>query len=530
MDKLLERRKFIKTVSAATVGFGSMVSFQSCKQNNEPKAIATFERLSRSTPEAQGISSSAISGFLNAANESGLEFHGFMIVRNANVVAEGWWSPFKSSYKHTLYSLSKSFTSTAIGLLFDDGKLSVEDKVLSFFPNDAPTEISDDLASMNIKHLLTMNSGHEVGTMPKMFEAEDGNYVKAFLAQPLSYTPGTHFLYNTGATYMLSAIVNKVTGHDTFDFLTERLFKPLNILDADWQRDPKGISVGGYGLRVQTEDIAKLGQLYLQKGKWNGDQLLSEAWIKQATSKQTESNEGDSDWSQGYGYQFWRCKPAPGFYRGDGAFGQYCIVIPHKNTVIAINGESSDMQKSMDLVWEHILPALTDDAKLPKNDKAHKALQTSIASLSLAVVDNSVKSELAKSINNKTYQLAKNKLGAKKVKFDINDDQCRLTIDFGSKTQSYTAGFGKWIIDDNNFQINSSPLTTHDSLNTKSAACAGWTDENTLLLNFKMVEAIHSELWTCKFDKDKLNLSFKSSNKILRNPDTDFEPWQGTLA
>lgn len=530
MDKLLERRKFIKTVGMASVGFGGIAILPSCKQNNAPKVIPSFTSLSRSTPEAQGISSSAITAFLKAANESGLEFHSFMIARNAKVVAEGWWSPFKSEYKHTLYSLSKSFTSTAIGLLSDDGKLNIEDKVLSFFPDDAPAEISDDLASMNIKHLLTMNSGHEVGTMPKMFDAEDGNYVKAFLAQPLSYTPGTHFLYNTGASYMLSAIVNKVAKQDTFDFLSERLFKPLNIVDADWQRDPKGISVGGYGLRVKTEDIAKLGQLYIQKGKWNGKQLLSEAWIAEATAKQTESNDGDSDWSQGYGYQFWRCKPALGFYRGDGAFGQYCIVIPQKNTVIAINSESSDMQQSMDLVWEHILPALTEDLELPKNEEAHKTLQASIASLSLSVMDHKASSPLAEKISNRTYQLSKNAAGAKQLKFHVDNDQCKLTIDFESQTKTFTAGFGKWVIDDNTFQINSSPLTTTDSLNTKSAACAGWTDENTLALNFKMVEAIHSELWTCNFENDKVNISFKSSNKILGNPDTDFEPWEGSLS
>lgn len=506
-----------------------MGSLPSCKQVSPAKIDSPFTKLLRSSPEAQGVLSSAITKFLKAVNESDLEFHSFMIVRNAHVIAEGWWSPFESSYKHTLYSLSKSFTSTAIGMLSDDGKITIEDKVLSFFPNDAPEIISDDLASMSIKHLLTMNSGHKTGTMPQMFEAEDGNYPKAFLKQTLSFKPGTKFLYNTGATYMLSAIVNKVTGQDTFDFLTDRLFKPLNITGADWQRDPKGISVGGYGLRVKTEDIAKLGQLYLQNGKWEGEQLLSETWINEATKKQTDSNEGDSDWSQGYGYQFWRCKPEPGFYRGDGAFGQYCIVIPQKDTVIAITSESKDMGASMDLVWEHILPALDEKTEISKNEPSHTELLETIDSLSLAVLQLPTASFAADKINGKSYELKDNNVGAKKIKLDFNENRCLATIDFGDISQTFTAGFGKWLIGNNNFQIDASPKTTMTSLNTKAAGCAGWKDEYTLVLNFKMVEGIHSELWTLIFEGGKLNVTFKSSNRILGNPDADQSPWEGQL-
>ena len=329
---------------------------------------------------------------------------------------------------------------------------------------------------------------------------------------------------------MLSAIVNKVTGRDTFDFLTDRIFKPLNIVGADWQRDPKGISVGGYGLRVKTEDIAKLGQLYLQKGKWEGEQILSEVWINEATKKQTESNEGDSDWSQGYGYQFWRCKPEPGFYRGDGAFGQYCIVIPQKNTVIAITSESKDMGASMDLVWEHILPALKDEEEIEKNATDHKTLLSTIDALSLATLDHPSTSSINNNkINKKTYALAKNKIGAKKIALNLNENSCIATVDFGITSQTFTAGFGKWLLGQNSFQIDGSPLTAKDSLNTKSAGCAGWKDDNTLLLDFKMVEGIHSELWTLNFEEEKIKISFKSSNKILGNPDSDQPPWEGKL-
>ncbi len=200
---------------------------------------------------------------------------------------------------------------------------------ISFFPNDLPAEVSDRLASMTIKNLLTMNTGHSEGTLNTMRNDSTGNWPKAFLAQPLTHEPGTHFFYNTGATYMLSNIIQQKTGLTVQAYLTPRLFEPLGITGMDWEVDPKGVNVGGYGLRVKTEDIAKLGLLYLNKGGWKGEQLLRRGrsgW-KKPTSKQVTSQEGDNDWSQGYGYQFWRCKPA-GLYRGDGAFGHYCVVMP----------------------------------------------------------------------------------------------------------------------------------------------------------------------------------------------------------
>ena len=205
----------------------------------------TTKRLPRSTPEAQGISATAIQNFVDAANQTIHDIHSLMIVRHGAVVAEGWWHPFEEERNHVLFSLSKSFTSSAIGLAVDEGLLTVDDPVIGFFPDDLPATVNDNLAAMTVHHLLAMYTGHSEDTTDHLHTAADGNWARAFLAQPVTHAPGTHFLYNTGATYMLSAIVQKLTGQTLIDYLTPRLFAPLGIANPTWESCPRGINTGG---------------------------------------------------------------------------------------------------------------------------------------------------------------------------------------------------------------------------------------------------------------------------------------------
>src|SRR6185369_15697784 len=268
-----------------------------------------------------------------------------------------------------LYSLSKSFTSTAVGFAVAEGKLSIDDEVLKFFPDDQPANVSDNLKAMRVRDLLMMSTGQqdEPPTAPDAISA------KSFLAQAVPHLPGTHFKYNTAATFMQSAIVQKVTGQTVLDFLRPRLFEPLGIEHPLWDTNFQGISLGGYGLRVRTEDIAKFGQLYLQKGRWNGKQLIPAEWVAMATSKQT-SNGSDptSDWNQGYGFQFWRCRHNA--YRGDGAFGQYCVVMPDQDAVVAITSGVKDMQAVLNVMWDKLLPGI-ETKKLRANNAASQQLK-----------------------------------------------------------------------------------------------------------------------------------------------------------
>jgi len=314
---------------------------------------AQDKALPRATPESQGVSSAAILDFLETADRTVNSMHSVMIVRHGKVIAEAWWSPESPDKPHVLWSLSKSFCSTGVGLAVAEGKLSVDDPVLKFFPDEAPAQPSQNLKGMRVRDLLTMSTGHQ----NEVALRETKTWTKAFLAHDVPHKPGAHFCYNTPATYMQSAIVKKVTGENLVDYLKPRLFDPLGIDAPKWDASPEGISLGGYGLYLKTEDIAKFGQLYLQGGKWNGVQLIPSEWVEMATSKQVSNGSDPSrDWDQGYGFQFWRCRH--GAFRGDGKDGQFCIVMPNQDVVVAITANTGDMQAELNVVWDKLLPTL----------------------------------------------------------------------------------------------------------------------------------------------------------------------------
>ena len=335
--------------------------------------VCAESSLPRSTPEAHGLSSVAIRKFVEAADKELDSIHSFMLVRNGHVIVECWWAPESPDKPHIMWSLTKSFTSTAVGLAEAEGKLAIDDKVLKYFPDNTPDNPSENLKAMRIRDLLTMTAGHD---RPPLVRESGDDWVKQFLAHSVKHKPGTFFRYNTAASYMLGAIVKKTTGENMIDYLETRLFVPLGIAKPKWESSPQGITIGGFGLYVRTEDIAKLGQLYLQKGKWKGKQLLPENWVNMATSKQVDNSKGiiypQSDWLVGYGFQFWQCRH--GVYRGDGKDGQFCIVMPQYNAVVAMTANNPDMQAQLNLVWKYLLPALKDKP-LPANQMGHRKLK-----------------------------------------------------------------------------------------------------------------------------------------------------------
>jgi len=371
----------MKTTKLFPVLFLICCLLSSCSESH------TINPLPRSTPEQEGVSSKGILDFIAAAERSGQELHSFMLLRHGKVVAEGWWNPYSPDQLHTMYSVSKSFTSTAVGFAVTEGLFSVTDKVVSFFPEFVPADASPYLKEMTVENLLCMATGQSSESVDKI-RIRPFNWVKAFLEAPIENQPGTKFLYNSMATYMLSAIVQKVTGEKIFDYLKPRLFDPLSIQGIDWETDLMGINTGGWGLRLKTEDMAKFAQLLLQKGKWEGKQVVPQKWLEEATTFKIdqrpdlspEEKRGD-DWAQGYCYQFWRC--SHNAFRGDGAYGQYILVMPDQDAVMAITAKVSDMQKELNLVWDYILPAISDEP-LPVNKADQDALKQKLASLKIA--------------------------------------------------------------------------------------------------------------------------------------------------
>jgi len=274
---------------------------------------------------------------------------GYILIQNDKVVHEHYFPPYKAENKSHIWSCSKTFTATAVGICEDMRLLTVDDSVLDYFPEQKISACYN-LRQLKIHHLLSMSTGQKID--PVGFD---------FFGKPFDLLPGSHFMYNSAASHMLSLIVQKITGQKLEDFLQSKLFEPLNFGDLYWRQDSNGATTGGWGLHLCLRDLAKLGQLYLNGGEYNGKRIVSREWIKKATRKHSRSNEFDPrpDWSQGYGYQLWRGQHNT--YRADGRFGQYCIVIPDVNAVFALQSDSvEDMQAILNCVWEFILPQLSD--------------------------------------------------------------------------------------------------------------------------------------------------------------------------
>ena len=468
-------------------------------------SIGSGAELPRSSPESQRISSSAVLAFVEAVDKNVQSMHGFMLMRHGHVVAEGWWAPYDAESPHSLFSLSKSFTSTAVGIAIAEGKLSLDDEVLKFFPEDAPAEPSANLKAMRVSDLLRMSTGQQ--TEPT--RNPDQVWTKVFLAHPVPFKPGTHFMYNTSATYMLSAIVQKATGMTVLDYLRPRLFEPLGIERPTWETSPQGVSTGGYGLSIRTGDIARFGQLYLQKGKWQGKQLVPEAWIEAATARQT-SNGSDpkSDWAQGYGYQFWRCRH--GAYRGDGAFGQYCVVLPEQDAVIAINGGLKDMQAVLNLAWDKLLPAMQSSSLAPDEESAGK-LRVALKGLSLRPVEGSAAP--ASGLGKRYVFTAKDTLlQAISLQSDGKDGPVTLVAQVAGAEHRIVCGRGTW---------QKGRMAWEKLSEQRVAASGAWTGDDTFTAKLCFYETPFIVTVKLKFAGEEVNCTTESNVGFGSNNPTE---------
>ena len=465
--------------------------------------MTSTNTLPRSAPEVQGISSTAIQAFVEAAEQNIQHLHSFMLLRHGTVVAEGWWHPYRPEAPHMLFSLSKSFTSTAVGLAVTEGRLSVDDPILKFFPEDAPRQVSENLAAMQVRHLLSMSTGHDQDSTGRTIMTRSRNPFKAFLSLPVEHKPGTHFVYNSGASYMLAAIVQKLTGQTLVEYLTPRLFDPLGIAGTTWESHPNGVNFGGWGLNLKTEDVARFGQLYLQKGQWNGRQLIPAAWVEEATSKQVSNGDNpESDWTQGYGYQFWRCRH--NIYRGDGAFGQYCIVMPDQDAVLAITGGLPDMQVVLAIVWEKLLPAM-QVGPLPAGDAASDRLAHTLKGLKLTPPQGDAASEMAARISGTTFTFEPNDETLHSLSFDFKANTLTYRLLGGGKRRGkHTLNFslGAWV----------EGVATLGAPGPSKAAVSGtWTEDDTFVLTVCYYETPFTVTIIVRFDKDRVYYNFKTN-------------------
>jgi hypothetical protein len=317
---------------------------------------------------------------------------------------------------------------------------------------------------------------------------------------------------------MLSAILQKVTRMTVLDYLKPRLFEPLGIDNPSWVANQQGISAGAYGLSLRTEDIARFGQLYLQKGKWQGKQLVPSEWIEEATARQTSNGSSpNSDWDQGYGYQFWRSRHNT--YRGDGAFGQYCLIIPEADAVVVITSGVRDMQSVMNLVWDKLLPAMKPN-HLPENAIARQRLEAKLAGLLVKLPSGQPTMPIASRFSGKWFEFPKNDRGIQAVSFDFNSSTPVLVVRTADGEIRTTVGIGSWRKTPNGFANGLEKFLTVPA-QPLVAASGAWSANDVFNVKLVLYQTPYYSALTFKFDGDRLlfdaehNVSFGPTNLPL---------------
>ena len=293
----------------------------------------------RVTPESVGVPSEAVGWLLDQLENGYTEPHGLMLMRHGKVFAEGWWRPYAPGIRHGLQSHSKTYAATAVGVLYTEGGVRLDERIIDIFPDKAPEEPSENLKLLTVRDVLCMGCGMDEMPSPA---AED--WIREFLNIPVNHRPGTVYMYNSVGSSLLCAIVRRRTGMSMHEYLIPRLYEPLGILYRNhrWYTMSDGTEAGGWGLFATTEDNLRLMKLYLDGGVApDGRRILAEDFVRLATTDRNPSaseeakNPGAWDNYAGYGFQIWMCRPE-GVYRADGAMGQFTVVVPDMDMILAI--------------------------------------------------------------------------------------------------------------------------------------------------------------------------------------------------
>jgi CubicO group peptidase (beta-lactamase class C family) len=447
--------------------------------------------LPASPPAVQGVDASGVHAFLDALDGApDIEPHSLMIMRHGHLVASGWWAPYTAERPHLLYSLSKSFTSTAAGFAVAEGLIDLDDPVISYFPEFA-SDITDPRSrAMLVRHVASMSSGHVAETVDRARARDREELVRGFLQLPPDRDPGTVFAYNQPTTYTLAAILQRVTGQSLTAYLRPRLLDPLGIGEVFWLRDRAGRELGFSGLHGTTDAVARLGQLYLRRGVWEGERLLPESWVAEATRVHVSNADGTpegaaSDWQQGYGLQFWMSRHG---YRGDGAYGQFCLVLPEYDAVIATTAETMEMQKLLNLVWEHLLPAF-GPAPLSGRQDGDRTLAERLGRLVLPPAPGKpAPPERSGAWSAASFTpsggVCADQPGLSAVGVTADADGWTLTLTEDGHPLDLRLGGAGWTVDDG-------PVPT--------AVSGGWADADTLVVDVAFLETPHHLVVTCSF-------------------------------
>ncbi len=462
-----------------------------------------MKQLKRSTPEEQGVNAAGILAFLQSLESEDIssELHSFMMIRHGHVIAEAWAAPYGPKHIHHLYSLSKSFTSTAIGLAISEGLLSEEDYIKDLFDDYLKEPYEANMELLQVKHLLSMSGGQEYDIFMNDAIDQKRDWAEVFLNTPITHEPGSVFAYNTGSTYMLSLILEKVAGEKLEVYLGKRLFNPLGFSERRWLTCPLKHNTGGYGLYLTTEDIAKFGLCYLNDGVFEDKQIIPSEWVQKATSVIIPNGNGidekDSDWNQGYGYQFWRSMHNS--YRGDGAFGQFCLCLPEQDVVIVMTSGYNDMGNELQKVWQHILPAIDDGVIDQSEDQ--KTLKTYIESMAAPYPISHTES---KDVKEKRYILDQKYYSFDRIGFEIKGN--KGVFKFFSLKSRIQIPFGMDHYEKGSFTLE----RAREAIVSRGA----WTSDNEFSIYVRYINTPHCDHFKLVFDGIRVTVTINRNVSI----------------
>jgi CubicO group peptidase (beta-lactamase class C family) len=487
------------------------VPIQGGKTEGRASAYFPSDEWRSSTTEEQGLDSALILQMFQEIQDKNIDIHSVLLVRNGYLVTEAYFDPYSQAIKHPVYSVTKSVTSILTGIAMQEGYIkSPDQKVLDFFPAIAKTVTDANVPSLTLKHLLTMSAGYNTTTIPpaEVLSTKDASFdtVEHILTyDSILEKPGTTFFYDSGLPHLMSAIIQETTGISTLEYAQEKLFGPLGITGVTWETDPQGIPLGNTGLMLSPRDMAKLGYLYLNRGGWNGEQIVPAKWVGESTAKHMETkglmNAAEDD---GYGYFWWI--DAYGGYSAHGFGGQYIFVVPKLNLVAVFTSSLTDpdFPTPRRLMEEYILPAAKSTRALPPSQSATE-LQAYIKRIANPEVQPAPLPAMAHQISGKTFQITE-KSGPYVEKFT-------LTFEDGEKLYRLESTWPEGNYDvlgglDNCFYMNEMP---HGSQMERAAIKAYWQDEKTFVETVKNLAQLENVIFTYTFDGNHVTIDMTSS-------------------
>ena len=391
--------------------------------------------MSLSTPLA--IPANIITDLITALNK--LDCHSLIIIKDDTLLSEVYWQPYSKQQKQSVYSISKSFTAVAVAFALQESLISLDSRIYDILKDDINFIPSAAMQKVTVHDILSMQLGFIDKEIQLFYLCHD--WLQHIMHLPLNYNPGTNFFYDNQCPYLISVIIKKITGLDLLDYLQPRLFIPLGITDISWEKNSQGYNLGAWGLNIRTEDLAKFGQFILHNGKFNGKQLIAAKYIKllsafHANTKNTNISPEAIDNRQGYGYYFWHCQHKDAF-RAAGLFGQYCLILPAENMVIALTAgyDNTKTQHILNAIW-HFITAVS---KLPF--KSYHELNNCLTQQQISLPSTN----LSLIYPCRHYQFERNKLHLKNIILNtLNNKTLKITLIFNDKTLIFEAGHNYW--------------------------------------------------------------------------------------